>query len=213
MDVTVIRTPAGGGKTTKTAQKIAQADKSWRIEVYVPTHALAVEWKSKIQEFNPACRVRVVGGRNHQPKGLKTLCHRHELAATISKAGQSVYSRLCQSSTGGQCHAYRDCKYIEQFEFAHVYIYTHAHLSRERGRLDQRVPDLVVIDESFFSACLTKVEFNISLLRHPGLPVAAVRSPSSTTNSSPPMRETVSTARTQLSSRTATSINSASPMP
>ncbi|WP_210546578.1 hypothetical protein [Rhodoferax sp. PAMC 29310] len=39
--------------------------------------------------------------------------------------------------------------------------------------LDARVPDLVVIDEAFAMVCLQKIEFNISLLRHPSLPEEA----------------------------------------
>lgn len=173
MDVTVIRSPAGGGKTTAFANRIANANKDQRIEVYVPTHALALEWRNLIKKFNPKCVVRVIAGRSHQANGGKPLCSRHSIAAQITKAGQSVYTRLCRSSSGALCNSYNGCAYIDQFEFGHVFIYTHAYLPLDRGMLDARVPDLVVIDESFFSACLQEVEFNISLLCHPGLPPPA----------------------------------------
>lgn len=174
MAVTVVGLPAGAGKTTAFAEKIAHANKAWRIEVYAPTHALAIEWKNLIQNFNPKCRVQVIGGRNHQTPGGKPLCSRYKIAAQISKAGQSVYTRLCRTSGGDQCQFYGECPYIEQFYGANVYIYTHAYLPLDRGLLDARVPELVVIDEAFFSVCLQKFEFDISLLQHNALPAVAV---------------------------------------
>ena len=173
MSVTVVRAPAGGGKTTAFAERIAFANKDWRIEVYVPTHALAMEWKGLIKKLNPKCVVHVIGGRNHKPPGGAPLCNRHQVAAQISKAGQSVYSRLCRSILGEQCKTYFDCPYINQFQYGHVFIYTHAYLPLERGMLDMRIPEMVVIDESFFAVCLQKVAFDISLLRHQALTSAA----------------------------------------
>jgi len=52
MAVRVIRSPSGMGKTTTMAQRIGHANKDWRIEVYVPTHALAVEWRDLIKKAN-----------------------------------------------------------------------------------------------------------------------------------------------------------------
>lgn len=173
MTATVIRSPAGGGKTTSFARRIANANKDWRIEVYVPTHALALEWKGLIKQFNPSCGVRVIGGRSHEGADGKPLCSRHQIATKISQAGQSVYTRLCRSSGGELCNAYIGCQYIDQFEAGRVFIYTHAHLPLDRGMLDARVPDLVVIDEGFSSVCLEKIEFNISMLRHLALPPLA----------------------------------------
>jgi hypothetical protein len=173
MAATVICSPAGGGKTTNFARRIANANKDWRIEVYVPTHALAQEWKALIKQFNPNRGVRVIGGRNHEAADGKPLCSRHQIAAKISQAGQSVYTRLCRSSGGELCNAYIGCKYIDQYEAGSVFIYTHAYLPLDRGMLDARVPDLVVIDEGFSSVCLEKIEFNISMLRHPTLPPSA----------------------------------------
>ena len=173
MAVTVIGFPAGWGKTTNLARRIATTDKYSRIEVYVPTHALALEWKKLIEKFNQNCRVRVIGGRNHEAADGKPLCSRHQIAAKISQAGQSVYTRLCNSSGGERCNSYSGCPYIDQFDSGRVFIYTHAHLPLDRGMLDARVPDLVVIDEGFSSVCLEKIEFNISMLRHHALPPSA----------------------------------------
>ncbi|MBK7001818.1 MAG: hypothetical protein IPH35_18125 [Rhodoferax sp.] len=173
MAATGIKSPSGGGKTTTIAKRIAHANEELRIEVYVPTHALAVEWRDLINKFNPTRIVRIISGRNHVTPGGKPLCNRHQIAARISQAGQSVYTRLCSASSGHRCGDYDNCPYINQFNFGHVYIYTHAYLPLDRGLLDARVPNLVVIDEAFAMACLERIEFNVSLLRHPALPNAA----------------------------------------
>lgn len=174
MTVTVIRSPAGMGKTTIFAKRIAGANKDWRIEVYVPTHALALEWRDLIKKADPKRIVRIIGGRNHVAQNGKPLCVRHQVAAKISQAGQSVYTRLCCASSGARCNAYIGCTYIDQFDDGHVFIYTHAYLPLDRGMLDARVPNLVVIDEAFATVCLQKIEFNIALLRHPALPIEAI---------------------------------------
>jgi hypothetical protein len=173
MAVIVLKTPAGGGKTTTFATRVAHANKKWRIEVYVPTHALAVEWRDLIKGSNPTRIVRIISGRNHLPPGGKPLCNRHQIAAQVSQAGQSVYTRLCCASSGKRCNDYVDCPYINQFNFGHVFIYTHAYLPLDRGILDARMPNLVVIDEAFATACLERITLNIALLRHPALPTAA----------------------------------------
>lgn len=173
MTVTVIRSPAGMGKTTTFAKRIAFANKDWRVEIYVPTHALALEWQDLIKNANPKCSIRIIGGRSYVPPNGKPLCVRHQVAAQISQAGQSVYTRLCCAKSGVRCSAYINCPYIDQFDYGHVFIYTHAYLPLDRGMLDMRVPDLVVIDESFASVCLQTIAFNIALLRHPGLPIEA----------------------------------------
>lgn len=172
MTVTVFRAPAGLGKTTTFSKRIANANTDWRIEVYVPTHALAVEWRDLIKQANPKRVVRIIGGRSHIATNGQPLCARHQIAAQISQAGQSVYTRLCCASSGDRCTSYVGCPYIDQFECGHVFIYTHAYLPLDRGWLDARVPDLVVIDEAFAMVCLDNITFNISLLRHPMLPTA-----------------------------------------
>ncbi len=173
MAVTVIRSPAGMGKTTTFAKWIASANKDWRIEVYVPTHALALEWQALIKAANPKCRVQIIGGRSHVPANGKPLCARHQVASQISQTGQSVYNRLCCASSGDRCSAYVGCPYIDQFDGGQVFIYTHAYLPLDRGMLDMHVPEVVVIDEAFAMVCLQRIELNISSLRHPALPSEA----------------------------------------
>jgi hypothetical protein len=162
------------GKTSAFAKRIANFNTNKRIEVYVPTNALAIEWKALINNFNPTRRVKIISGRNHMQPSGEPLCKRHQLATQLSQSGLSVYSRLCRISELEKCHHYFRCPYIAQFDYADVFIYTHAHLSLDRGMLELRVPGIVIIDEAFALACLQKIEFNISLLRHQSLPTAAV---------------------------------------
>lgn len=173
MNVTAFCAAAGVGKTQLFTEKIAN-DMSWqRVEVYVPTHALAKEWKKSILKHAPTRRVQIIAGRERPGADGKPLCTRHAAASQISKAGYSVYSRLCSPATAMPCPDWPGCSYISQFCGSDVFIYTHAHLSLDRGMLDKNMPDFVVIDESFFSACLSTIEFHVSLLRHDALPQAA----------------------------------------
>jgi hypothetical protein len=173
MSVTVIGAPAGLGKTRIFAEHVALQPATLRIEVYVPTHALALEWKESIKTYNPNGAVSIIAGRSYDTVDRGPLCRRHKLAAEISREGQSVYTRLCKSNSGEICHLYHGCDYIDQYSGANILIYTHAHLCLDRGMLDARVPDMVVIDESFFLTCLDTIELNGSLLTHPAIPVSA----------------------------------------
>lgn len=173
MEVTVFRAPAGIGKTQLFAKEIAHWTPWRRVEVYVPTHALAKEWKQSILKYEPTRRVQIIAGRDRPGALGRPLCRRHATASQISKAGYSVYSRLCNPGAAMPCPDRDGCSYIDQFRGSDVFIYTHAHLSLDRGMLDNHMPEFVVIDESFFAACLSKIEFNVSLLRHHALPEAA----------------------------------------
>ena len=94
MTVTVFKTPAGGGKTSTFAKRVAFANTDLRIEIYVTTHDLALEWKTLIKQFNSKCNVRIIGGRSRPAPDGKPLCVRHQVASQISQAGQSVYTRV-----------------------------------------------------------------------------------------------------------------------
>ena len=169
----MIRAPAGMGKTHLLAEEIAKNLGDGRAEVYVPTHALALEWKAVLRSYDPKLWVVVIAGRNHAQTGQKPLCKRDALAAEITRAGQSVYQRLCKSSTGETCEHYQRCSYIDQFRSAGVFIYTHAYLPLDRGMLDAYVPKIVVIDESFFLACIDTIKLHIDMLTIPGIPTTA----------------------------------------
>ena len=176
MMATVLRIAAGIGKTTYTAECIA-----WYlgiVEVYTPTHKLATEWKEKILGFNPTKRVQVIHGRNQQMEDGQHYCQKHKLAEELSHAGFSVFPNLCRQSRGRdnpplQCEHFSSCRYIQQFDHAEVYIYVHNHLGMERSMLEQHTPDLVVIDESFWSSCIHDFSISLATLRAPGLPAGA----------------------------------------
>jgi hypothetical protein len=173
----LIKFPAGFGKTVSVLEGIASSDQlPW--EIYVPTHALAEECKQTLLRLNPALRVAAIKGRDHPHDEVSKMCKKHLQASALTKAGLSVFPLLCLKSAGKEsppikCDSYDQCPYIAQFAPAEIYIYTHAHLTLERHVLEKRVPYGVVIDESFFRACIDIQTFPASLLSHPQLPDAA----------------------------------------
>ena len=178
MSATVIRISAGIGKTTVTAEEIANY--FGIVDVYVATHKLASEWESLILKFNPRKRVQIIHGRGHKDDDSPTYCKKLDLVDELVSAGCSVFPNLCHQSRGQnqppiQCEHYSSCSYILQFGRAEVYIYTHAHLGRERSMLEQHRPNLVVIDESFWNSCIQTLRFNVAKLRHPDLPAGTVK--------------------------------------
>ena len=60
--VTILKAPAGLGKTTKVIKKLAHT--GWIIEYYAPTHALAEEVRLEFLKQNPALTVNVIRGRS-----------------------------------------------------------------------------------------------------------------------------------------------------
>src|SRR5574337_201002 len=190
MAVTVVKAPAGLGKTRAVAAKIAH---DLRIsEVYVPTRRLAEEWRDNILSSNPRKRVQVIYGRsapipvapvNLQPASsavgcaspaVARTCAQHRLADQLSKAGYPVLPNLCikpgASGQSNRCVHFDGCYYINQFQHAEVRIYVHAHLATERHFLDDGKPGIVVIDESFFQSLIEQVTYPLALLTDQRLP-------------------------------------------
>ncbi len=131
-----------------------------------------------LRAANSQLTVKVIGGRNHAGPDGKPLCKKHKLAAEIASAGAEVYSSLCAKKKGKgeeRCQHYARCRYIAQFTPAQVTIYPHAYLPLERMRLEPAVPDLAIIDEAFFLACIGKFEVPLSLLRAHFLGPVALR--------------------------------------
>lgn len=159
MSVTVAKLPAGCGKTTTYARHVAACKDVYPAEIYAPTLDMAWHWKQLIEQYNSNCRVEMVIGRTAEFDDGSTLCQRRTEAEQLSQAGLSVYSRLCRASDGsGDCPHYQACPYIQQFDLSiDVFIYTHAHLFLDRGRLEQRKPRLVIIDESFVAMGVEEV--------------------------------------------------------
>lgn len=152
----VIRAPAGLGKTVQAARLAAAC--ATTVEFYVPTHKLAEELANVIRGFNPTKRVTVIGGRGHIDTTGKQLCQRNAEAEQLSNAGIAVFPTLCDSVDAAGvkniCPLYNTCGYIDQYRSADVFIYTHAHLPLMRSRLNEPLPGLAVIDESFFQSCI-----------------------------------------------------------
>lgn len=177
MSATIVKIAAGVGKTTEAAHAIAEC--LGIVEVYTPTHKLSAEWKEKILAINPNKRVQIIHGRNQKTDQGVFFCKKHILADEVARAGCSVFPNLCRKSQGqGQppihCEHYASCTYIQQFGGAEVYIYPHTYLGLERSMLEQYLPNLVVIDESFWTSCIDTLQLNISILRDPALPAGAI---------------------------------------
>lgn len=153
MPVVVAKLPAGVGKTTHYARIVAAGQGVYPTEIYAPTLDMAWHWEQLIKKFNPSCKVSMVIGRTAEFDDGSTLCQRRAEAEQLIRAGMSVYSRLCRASDGSTyCHYHPNCGYIKQFGPGYdVFIYTHAHLFLDRGRLEKRKPSLVVVDESFIN--------------------------------------------------------------
>lgn len=163
----VIKAPPGLGKTTAAVHKIAQ-ERQGTTEFYVPTHRLADEIEQLFQQVNPKMSVRVIRGRGHADPNGKTMCAKAQTAEEVARSGLDVYTSMCEQTRGQhveQCAHFATCPYIQQFagEFD-VNIYTHPYLSKERTQLEPPIPDLVVIDESFWQSCVEVTHVPAGLL-------------------------------------------------
>ncbi len=178
MDADVLRAPAGLGKTRAYAERAARNVGYGVTEVYVPTIKLAEEWQSHISAFSPHARVRVIYGRGHEISAGVRMCARHSMAEHLTRAGVAVYPNLCSrgdsnSNQVDECPHKNGCFYLDQFGNADVYIFTHAYLRLDRGRLEQWHPYEVIIDESFVMGMYERVSIPLSLLTGSQVPPEA----------------------------------------
>lgn len=179
MFATVVKAPAGLGKTREVLRQVALSLET-PVEVYVPSHRLAEECQDVLLDFNRNKRVQIIQGRGALVGPQQTtLCAKNVLADELTAAGASVFPALCRRSQGQgpalKCQYYNSCGYINQFRHADVYLYTHAHLGLDRGPLETWQPSKVIIDESPFMGLLQTVKMPISLLTHHALPLQAKR--------------------------------------
>lgn len=178
MDADVVKAPAGLGKTRAYAERVARNVGLGVTEVYTPTLKLAEEWRSHVRAAAPYAKVQIIHGRGHEIQPGVHMCMRHTMAENLSQAGIAVYPNLCmkQDATTLQtasCPHYQGCSYLQQFDTADVYIFTHAHLRLERGRLECWQPREVIIDESFVMGMYELVRMPASLLTHALVPPKA----------------------------------------
>lgn len=176
MAVNVSKAPAGSGKTREFLKRIALSPRT--VEVYVPTHALAEEWRQEVHKCNPTRRVAVIRGRDFELQPGLHLCQRQAEAAMLTSSGISIFPNLCLRRNGpGQppdlCPNYGGCGYISQFQNAEVRIFTHAYLPLNRGILDEAMPSVVIIDEAFHSSLINDITVPLALLTGPGVPAPA----------------------------------------
>lgn len=172
MTVDVLKAPAGCGKTRAYVDMITRVSPLTQIEIYVPTIKLAEEIKQAIVQRGTAHRVSVIRGREQLGLHNQPLCMRHVLAAAMSSKGVSVFPTLCMQRTQYgplRCQNYVHCAYIQQYQQSNIHIYTHAHLLLGRTMLDERQPDLVIIDEDFTMGLVEHIEIPMSLLAQVGV--------------------------------------------
>ena len=89
-------------------------------------------------------------------------CKKIDLVNTLTPYGYNIRDSLCNN-----CEFKTQCSYLKQYEpygRTQVRIYTHAHLPLSR-HYDKRLPDLAVIDESFFAGLIDNRTVTLSDLK------------------------------------------------
>jgi len=161
---------AGIGKTHSYLEEIAKRKPGQGlVEIYVPRHELAEELQSKLRLRNPKLAVTVIRGRDRTVPGTDDLlCRRSHLVKQLHQSGSGlpVYQTLCRKE-GIKCPYFDHCHYLGQFKRADdVRIYVHSHLPLPRQSQDKNIPDIAIIDESFFDTLLDIKVYNLSQLRY-----------------------------------------------
>ena len=154
-----IKAPSGLGKTTVVLDSITGSEHK-RVEIYVPTLALANETHGTLTKAQVTSRI--VMGREQPDDTGQTMFHKPALARETAKLGYPVFPVICMGQTSLDdkysmkcCEHFDKCAYLKQFETdERVLIYTHAYLPLPRNNKESVRPSLVVIDESFLSTCL-----------------------------------------------------------
>lgn len=160
-----ITAPAGIGKTKTILQQVAKVATKKFIEIYVPTHSLAKEVKDTLLQFNAKLNIEVIRGRTYSDEetGGVAPCKKSALIESIQRYGYNIYKDVCKD-----CEFFsppEQCDYLRQFDDAtQVRIFTHKHLPLSRG-LDNKMPDLAIIDESFFIDMIDIKETTINRIK------------------------------------------------
>ncbi|MDA8689348.1 hypothetical protein N9L87_04895, partial [Rhodobacteraceae bacterium] len=170
-----IRLTMGAGKTKKTITHLkAYLEGKYRqkIEVYVPRHDLADEWKKSLKGIN-AKVIHVyprTGGK--WDDGVKVyphpiMCERADYVRDLEEKGHSIYGNACLNRTSGeQCSFFNTCAYLDQFRQMSsdlgventIRIYTHASLFLSRNEFERQAePGLVIIDEAFLPSAVSNM--------------------------------------------------------
>jgi hypothetical protein len=113
-----IRLTMGAGKTKKTITHLkAYLEDKYRqkIEVYVPRHDLADEWKKSLEGINAKVihvYPRTGGKWDDEVKAYPhpIMCQRADYIRDLEEKGHSIYSNACLSRTSGeQCSLFATC--------------------------------------------------------------------------------------------------------
>jgi hypothetical protein len=151
-DQRAIKSSAGVGKTEAFIDGIGLTD--LYIEYYVPTHELANDVLKRIKNRYPFLQVQIIQGRDKDKESGRSLCKKSDIIQKMSGNNLSIYRQLCHNEEE-KCRHYDTCQYIKQFQKdVQVRIFTHAHLKLSRTILDNKLPSLAVIDESFYDKLL-----------------------------------------------------------
>lgn len=187
-----LRCPAGLGKTEVVMQVLRHFRQYFPlildylpcfiIEIYVPTHQLAIEWEKRQRVLSGDSRyvnIKVIMPRTDKygTNGLERegYCLKKETAAELERKRIGVFSSLChyedmKTNEISECEYYsigeKGCPYYQQFNFdldvrPHVRIYQHAHLKFKRNPFEEKInnttpmlPKIIIIDESYFKSML-----------------------------------------------------------
>jgi hypothetical protein len=161
--VLAIEAGAGLGKSTQSIDKAVKKHKN--IEVYVPTHALAIEASQRLLQQHPDVVTNCIRGRAFMVDDKERLCKRYDVIQQLNAIQCfSVYGLMCcggASSNKTKCEYHDKCEYIDQFDdprkklgrpdLTYVRYYPHAYLRFPRSRLDDYNPTVAILDESFQS--------------------------------------------------------------
>ena len=156
-----IKASAGIGKTQAILELIKDYKKGRMYEIYVPTHDLANELLNKLNDIDPTIKAKVIQGRSYKKDSTDIpLCDKPDSVQRLPDYGYSVYNNLCKS-----CELFKKCPYLAQYtDNVQVRIFTHASIPLDRGLLDDKYPNGVIIDEAFYSSLMDFKYTNFELI-------------------------------------------------
>lgn len=170
----LVKGAAGLGKTTCAIDALAALPglPGLNVEFYAPTRELGLELVTKLRgALGDRSPVDMIHGREAVVDG-NPMCQRAPLATAMAKAGWDVTKHLCKGARDDgpdqPCPHRFECPYLAQFGFQspQVRVLTHGHL-RTRHRMRVPNPDLVIVDEAFYSQGLRSGTFALSELFMP----------------------------------------------
>jgi len=159
---TVIRATPGLGKSSavfeiaEESRKLAKKNKipNPYVHLYVPTHKLADELLTKMSLRYPGLKIGVQKGREKDNCQKYAQIEPYQGMKTIRKA-------FCDDGKT-RCSFIDDCPYMQQFNQDYdVLILAHSYLG-QRQNDSERIPELVVIDERFYTEVDTNQHYEVS---------------------------------------------------